>query len=860
MQAQAGRGRFGPTRAWSSTLALVLALTITAGLFSPALANHEDNGEDPVIYTPEVWRGWVADEWENDFEGGNHGDSLYINRGWWADGDASSQKFQWRGSMYYFFESWVEGCGWQQTETAGANSGTGETQIYPSDLHGEYGDGYSAGEEGLTFNSALQFTQDSSTVGGVFRDCSGNYSPQEGSGGGMWGGDRTGAVVDLSAIPTTISFRHTYSPTTDPAVTRKVQVCMSRSTVDTDGDQLPDDVDLDPLNAAPLTDLGIPGGPPDVTIHARLEGGPSGKRGVPECPTPPENPAVNTPEVWRGWVAVEAAANQPGSGDVLSGWWVDDSTTSLDVSWAQDVYRYGNFSCGEGSSGHEYAGSGGGTGYSQIDAEEDFAVTNNPTLPQVAGEGLIFRAPALEGEHAVNGLQWTCDGVESATSTTEPSFIEAFSIAAGVVTDLSDVPTKLSSSYTGSDAVFDYQLRVCMSRSTVDSDSDSLPDDVDLAPGTAAPASDLGIPGGPQREPIPAKRDGGPSGNRGVPHCPGQTQVPPCPEDGLVRADVLGREPTYVALSRKLSAFPNKRASCFGMWAPHLDGGFVPQGVAPAGDRMWVSGYFKAHKDDKPVECAVYLMDPATGKRGRGYMFTKKHHVEASIASGFFDPLRLPKRCGHAGGVSLLSDGRLLVVDTKTLFVLKPALFGRGNPIKKVIKLVDRFPDDATKFNGSFLVDGVASSDPDEATIYIGTWAEKTQSTLRRFTVAEILADNRLRPGDDDLSAMYPLPVGAQGGAFAPSGELVVSSSVSRCGRLSWIDLDTGSINRYGFGPGVEEISFVGDRLWATFEAGTRLYIKKTGARFFPLIASFAPSRITEPPESDLQNPFCAGL
>ena len=588
------------------------------------------------------------------------------------------------------------------------------------------------------------------------------------------------------------------------------------------------------------------------------------------------DPVANTPEVWTGWVAYELTNTGGGPGhtnpngsmeQVTRGWWVDTDPASRDIAaWSESNYWYQMASdpttgwCQHDEFFGEGAGQGGG---SNVYWTADLAHQDWGNFPYATGtEGLLFQG-FPEGSYGWEGRTQTCDGYDEPSTPSGgagPNGGEKFAVPA----DMSALPQVLTERLTyehwaagGADNPYyvTHSYQVCMTRATADGDGDGLPDEVDLAPTMAGSLSDLGTPGGPGYETIPAKLVGGPSGKKGVPNCPA-SEPPPTPCVGLDRPDVVGREPSYVSSGRKLSSFPNKDAACAGMWAPHLDGGFVPQGIAPTDGGMWVAGYIKAHEDDKPVECAVYLMDPETGRRGSGYVFTKKHLTAASTDSGF---VKL-RKCGHAGGVAVLPDGRLLVVDTKTIFVLDARRFGQGNPIDEVIKLVDPFPDDEHKFNGSFLVDGTASSDPEVATMWIGTWSESSASTLRRFSVAEILADNTRRPGDDDLTAMLSLPSDAQGAAFAPTGELLVASSVSRCGRLSLLDVETGTIDEYGFGPGVEEISFVDGKLWATFEAGSRLYIEKFGAKFFPLVASFDPSKITEGPESIVDNKFCVGL
>jgi hypothetical protein len=59
----------------------------------------------------------------------------------------------------------------------------------------------------------------------------------------------------------------------------------------------------------------------------------------------------------------------------------------------------------------------------------------------------------------------------------------------------------------------------CLSRSEDDEDGDGMPDEVDLAPEQAAPPSQLGLPGGPPRTPVPT-RHGLPASERGIPACP----------------------------------------------------------------------------------------------------------------------------------------------------------------------------------------------------------------------------------------------------------------------------------------------------------------------------------------------------
>lgn len=257
----------------------------------PATANHERNGYDPVVNKPEVWRGWVAADVAY---GRADNDSLAYHRAWWVDGSrTTTQDIVWHEDFYQYGESSCGDGRWQRSETNVAGGGTGNSQINPANDLSSLGAPYSPGEEGLVFNA---FNFDPDVYGaGVSHDCSGKYYEKPyGSVGtsGLMDGRRAGAPVDLSAIPSKMAFRSSYLvPNDSYPVPRTIQICMSRSSADADEDGLPDDVDLDPDNAAPLTDLGIPGGPPYEVIEPKLNGGPTGKRGIPHCPgSEPETP------------------------------------------------------------------------------------------------------------------------------------------------------------------------------------------------------------------------------------------------------------------------------------------------------------------------------------------------------------------------------------------------------------------------------------------------------------------------------------------------------------------------------------------------------------------------------------------
>ncbi|HVF33154.1 MAG TPA: hypothetical protein VM933_08965 [Acidimicrobiales bacterium] len=226
---------------------------------------------------PEVWRGWVASDSDDEFEG-EGGGSRYYSRAWWVDGSPTSLAVEWSQDSHHV--SGLSGC--QQGEVVGRATGRGESQVVASPT---LRDGYSEFDDGpgyLFYGYALD---GDILLDGIVRYCDG--TTQEGDAGGLstfLNGFNIGAPTPLDDVPETLSHRQTIRIVQAANETRTVQVCMTRSTVDTDADGLPDDVDLAPSVAAPLVDLGRPGGPGGTVIPSRVPGGVEGTEGVPGCP------------------------------------------------------------------------------------------------------------------------------------------------------------------------------------------------------------------------------------------------------------------------------------------------------------------------------------------------------------------------------------------------------------------------------------------------------------------------------------------------------------------------------------------------------------------------------------------------
>lgn len=99
--------------------------------------------------------------------------------------------------------------------------------------------------------------------------------------------------------------------------------------------------------------------------------------------------------------------------------------------------------------------------------------------------------------------------------------------------------------------------------------------------------------------------------------------------------------------------------------------------------------------------------------------------------------------------------------------------------------------------------------------------------------------------------ASEEIPLDTQGADFN-GGALWAATSTSKWGKL---EIQWGKPNRetHAFGPGVEEIQFAGDCLWAVFEAGSLKYPDPS----FPVVAGFDPGLFGE---SDQPNPECTTL
>src|SRR5262249_30658697 len=102
-----------------------------------------------------------------------------------------------------------------------------------------------------------------------------------------------------------------------------------------------------------------------------------------------------------------------------------------------------------------------------------------------------------------------------------------------------------------------------------------------------------------------------------------------------------GDKPLHV--KQLASTYPNSQAITPRIWAPGLDEGWTPQGLAVIGPYLVVSSYQDVHK--RAPKCRVFRIAKATG-----------------LVSGTFD---MPEPCVHAGGVADIGNGEIVVADTR---------------------------------------------------------------------------------------------------------------------------------------------------------------------------------------------------
>ena len=258
----------------------------------------------------------------------------------------------------------------------------------------------------------------------------------------------------------------------------------------------------------------------------------------------------------------------------------------------------------------------------------------------------------------------------------------------------------------------------------------------------------------------------------------------------------LGTRPSYVQeVSQQV---PNAAALRHRIWTPALDETYVPQGLTHAGRYLFVSSY-KPTPDLKANTgpCRVFRIDKATGK-----------------AAGHFD---IPAgTCTHSGGLAYVGGGRLMLADTYQLFLIdidKALASGTSAGAQKAVKIEGGLRGSYATFDGTHA--------------WIGTWTKDAgKAVMWRLDPAFFDRFDGQTVREDRAVESIPVPLEAQGAAFDKSGDLWVSASNSRWGKLYRLDRQGHVKAEYAMVAGLEDLTVdEAGQLWGLSESGTMKYL-----------------------------------
>jgi hypothetical protein len=258
-----------------------------------------------------------------------------------------------------------------------------------------------------------------------------------------------------------------------------------------------------------------------------------------------------------------------------------------------------------------------------------------------------------------------------------------------------------------------------------------------------------------------------------------------------------GARPSY--LDSVTEDVPNRAALGRRIWTPGLDDAYVPQGLTAAGRYILVSSYHpEPDLKSNTGPCRVFRIDAETGD-----------------AAGSFD--LAPGACTHSGGLASLGDGRLLLADTRRIFLIdleRALATGKAQGAMKSLRLAGDLRGSYAAFDGK---------DP-----WIGTWTKDAPDKARMYRLDAKLFD---APDDSTIDhsralESIPVPMEAQGAAFDTSGNLWMSASSGSFGKLYRLDRKGTVLAQWEMVPGLEDLAFDGRTLWGLSESGTRKYLQ----------------------------------
>jgi len=282
------------------------------------------------------------------------------------------------------------------------------------------------------------------------------------------------------------------------------------------------------------------------------------------------------------------------------------------------------------------------------------------------------------------------------------------------------------------------------------------------------------------------------------------------------QSPVGGVPPGYT--ERSLSATPLDAAVRQRHWAPGLNDGYVPQGLTYTRGTLFVGTYRSTEPQVNRGPARIFAIDPKNG----------------AVIGGF----DLPDSIGHADGLEATDDGGMLFLadSGRALYAFdlpRSLQAGRGVAIGKPRKL-DKDPALGSAFlafDGKLLWFGRYSRDDTAARLIAADPALLFGGETAPFRAAQ-------------AARSLPLPFHAQGAVFDAKGQLWISASNGRMGRLYRIDAQTGAVlAEHAAMAGLEDLARgEGGLLWAVGEAGSQRW--NSWATFFPLLFSFDPASL----------------
>lgn len=282
---------------------------------------------------------------------------------------------------------------------------------------------------------------------------------------------------------------------------------------------------------------------------------------------------------------------------------------------------------------------------------------------------------------------------------------------------------------------------------------------------------------------------------------------------GAGTPEVLGTRPTRVHGAPGPAAGDPPMTGL--IWAPGIDDGYVPQGVAWGNGAVYLSSYRSAAPEIDRGPCRIFKIDPRSG-----------------APLGHFD---LPETCGHLGGLAYVGKDTLVASDTRRIYRIDTArAFAPNSGAGAVTATVAL----RGTVKGSF-------ADFDGRTLFVGAF-EKSASKARGYFLPLTVFDTHDGKAIDARSAIrsIPLPRRAQGAAFDREGRLWISASSSRFGQLYRLADRTGRIaSSHEMPIGMQDIAFDDEgRLWSVSEAGSLRW--QGWARTFPVIFRIDPGKL----------------